>query len=115
MNSDAVTSQSVSSKTLRQARAEAKRQADQEVAEGRRRQREQEARDRAILEEVDASIGRLTPAERKALEAEVLSRAAPEARQGYEKAPARYRAALLQGLLREHVGRELGREPIPAG
>ena len=81
------------SKATRQARSEAKRQADQEVTEQRRRQREQEARDRALLEEVDAYLKRLTPAERKALEAEVLARADPEARRGYEEAaPARLRA-----------------------
>jgi hypothetical protein len=95
------------SKAVRQARAEAKRQADREAAEGRRREREQEARDRAILEEVDASIRRLTPAERKALEAEVLAAADSEARRGYEEAPARLRATMLLGLLREHVGREV--------
>lgn len=103
------------SRATRQARAEAKRQADREVAEGRRRQQEQEARDRAILEEVDASIKQMTPAERKVLEAEALATAAPEARQGYEEAPARYRAVLLLGLLREHMARELGRGAISAG
>jgi hypothetical protein len=99
------------SRAARQARTEAKRQADREAAEGRRRQREQEARDRATREEVDAYLKRLTPAERKALEAEVLSRAVPEARQGYEQAPARLRATMLLSLVREHVGRD----SIPAG
>jgi hypothetical protein len=103
------------SKAALQARAEAKRQADREVAEVRRRRREQEARDRAILEEVDASIKQMTPAERKAREAEALATAALEARQGYEEAPARYRAVLLLGLLREHMARELGRGAISAG
>ena len=78
----------------RQARAEAKRQADQEVDEGRRRQREQAASDQARRQAVDAYIKRLNLAERKgALEAEVLARAESEARQGYEEAPARYRAS----------------------
>ena len=104
------------SKATRQARAEAKRQADRETAEQRRRQREQEARVRAVLEEVDAYLKRLTPAERKALEAEALARAGAEARQGYEEAaPARFRAAMLLDLLREHVAQELGRGAIPAG
>ena len=70
-------------------------------------EREQAARDRAPREEVDAYLKRLTPAERKALEAEVLARADPEARQGYEEAPARLRATMLLGLVREHVGREV--------
>ena len=95
------------SKAVRQARAEAKRQADREAAEGRRRQREQESRDQARREEVDAYIKKLAPAERKALEAEALARAGAEARQGYEEAPARLRATMLLGLLREHVGREV--------
>jgi hypothetical protein len=99
------------SKAERQSREEARQAQEREKAEQRRRQREQEARDRAFQEEVDAYLKRLTPAERKALEAEVLSRAAPEARQGYEEAPARYRAVLLLGLLREHVARG----SIPAG
>ena len=103
------------SKADRQARAEAKRQADREVAERRRREREQAARDQARRQAVDAYLQGLTPAERKALEAEVLARAAPEARQGYEQAPARLRATMLLGLLREHVAQELGREAIPAG
>jgi hypothetical protein len=115
ITNDYATPKGFESKAARQARAEAKRQADQEAVEGRRRQREQEARDRAIREEVDAYIKGLTPAEREALEAEALARAAPEARQGYEGAPARYRAVLLLGLLREHVARELGREADPAG
>ena len=92
------------SRSARQARAEAKRQADREVAESRRRQREQESRDRAHREEVDAYIKRLTPAERTALEAEALDRVVPEVRQTYEEAaPARFRASVLLGLLREHV------------
>ena len=85
------------SRAARQARAEAKRQAEREAAEGRRREQEQEARDRASREEVDAYLKRLTPAERKALEAEVLAAADPEARQGYEEAPARYRGRLAAG------------------
>ena len=74
------------SKAERQRREEARQAQEREKAEQRRRQREQEARDRAILEEVDAYLKRLTPAERKALEAEALARAGPEARQGYEEA-----------------------------
>ena len=61
-------------------------------------------------------LQRLTPAERKALEAEALARAGPEARQSYEEAaPARFRASVLLGLVREHVAQELGRGAIPAG
>ena len=75
------------SKAERQRREEARQAREREKAEQRRRQREQEARDRAIREEVDAYLKRLTPAERKALEAEALARAGPEARQGYEEAP----------------------------
>ena len=67
-------------------REEARQAQEREKAEDRRRQREQEARDRAIREEVDAYLKRLTPAERKALEAEALAQADPEARRGYEEA-----------------------------
>ena len=80
-----------------------------------RRQREQEDRDQARRQAVDDYLRRLSPAERKAREAEVLAAADPEAREGYEQAPARYRTVLLLGLVREHVARELGRESIPAG
>jgi hypothetical protein len=104
------------SRAARQARAEAKRQGEREAAERRRREQEQEARDRSRRQAVDAYLQGLTPAEREALEAEALAAADREARQGYEEAaPARIRAILLLGLVREHVGRELGREPIPAG
>jgi hypothetical protein len=104
------------SKAERQRRDEARQAQERKNAEQHRRQREQEARDRAILEEVDAYLKRLTPAERKALEAEALAQAGPEVRQSYEEAaPARIRAILLLGLLREHVAREMGRGSIPAG
>jgi hypothetical protein len=103
------------SKAERRRREEARQAREREKAEGRRREREQEARDRATREAVDGYLQRLTPAERKALEAEVLARAAPEARQGYDEAPARYRAALLLGLVREHVAEGLSRGAIPAG
>jgi hypothetical protein len=99
------------SKAVRQARAEAKRQADREAAEQRRREREQATRDQARRQAVDAYLQGLTPAERTVLEAEALARAGAEARQGYEEAPARLRAVMLLGLLREHVARE----SIPAG
>ena len=95
------------SKAERQRREETRQAREREKIEGCRRQREQEARDRATREEVDAHLKRLTPAERKALEAAALARAGPEARQGYEEAPARLRAAMLLGLLREHVGRDV--------
>jgi hypothetical protein len=103
------------SKAERERREEVRRAQEREKAEQRRREREQEHRDQAIREEADAYIKRLTPAERKALEAEALARATPEARQGYEEAPARLRAVMLLGLLREHVAQELGRDAIPAG
>jgi hypothetical protein len=103
------------SKAARQARAEAKRQADQEVAEVRRRQREQEARDQGRRQAVDAYLERLTLAERKALEAEALAQASPEARQGYEETSARYRGTMLLTLVRAHVARELSRGATPAG
>ena len=66
------------SKAERRRREEARQAQEREKAEQHRRQREQEARDRAIREEVDAYLKRLTPAERKALEAEVLARAGPK-------------------------------------
>ena len=74
------------SRAARQARAEAKRQAEREAAERRRGEQEQEARDLARRQAVAAYLQGLTPAEREALEAEVLSRADPEARQVYEEA-----------------------------
>jgi hypothetical protein len=103
------------SKAERQRREEARQAREREKAEQRRRQREQEDRDRARQQAVDAYLQRLTPVERKALEAEALARAVPEARQGYEEAPARYRAAVLLGLVREHLAQELGSGAIPAG
>ena len=60
------------------------------------------------------SRARLTLAERKALEAEALARAEPEARQCYEEAPGRLRATVLLNLVREHVAQELLRKAVPA-
>ena len=98
----------------RQAREEARQAKEREEAEARRRQREQAAREQALQEEVDAYLERLTPAERRALEAEALAQADPEARRTYEEAaPARFRAAVRLGLVREHVARELSREAAP--
>ena len=94
-------------KAERRRREEARQAQEREKAEHRRRQREQEDRDRAERQTVDAYLKRLTPAERTALEAEALARAGAEARQGCEEAPARIRATLLQGLVREHVAQEL--------
>jgi hypothetical protein len=103
------------SRAARQARADAKRQADQQAAADRRRQQEQEARDQAERQAVDAYLQRLTPPERKALEAEALAQASPEARRSYDAAaPARLRASMLLGLVREHVATELLRGAIPA-
>jgi hypothetical protein len=99
-----------------QAREEARQARERQEAEARRRRREEAARERALREEVDAYLGRLTPAEREALEAEALTRADPEARRAYEEAtPARLRATLRLGLLREHVARKLSRGAIPIG
>jgi hypothetical protein len=104
------------SKAERQRREEARQALEREKVEQGRRRREQEARDRAILGEVDAYLKRLTPAEQAALEARVLAQADPEVRQVYEAtAAARPRANFLRALVREHVARELGRERIPAG
>jgi hypothetical protein len=98
-------------KAERQRRAEARQARERAKGEQRRREREQAARERALCEEVDAYLQRLTPAERKALEAEALAQASPEARQGYEQAaPARLRATMLLGLVHEHVARELLRD-----
>ena len=103
------------SREERQAREEARRAEEREKAEQRRLQREQAARERALREEVDAYLERLTPAEREALEAEALAGADPEARQACgETVPTRFRGAALLGLVREHVARELSREAAPA-
>ncbi len=102
------------SRAERRRREEVRQAQEREKAEQHRRQREQAARNRVIREEVDAYLKRLTPVERKALEAEALARAEPESRRGYEEAPARLRAILLLGLLREHVAQELGRKAVPA-
>lgn len=92
----------------REAREEARRAKERAEAEARRRRREDEARDRTSRAAVDAYLGRLTPAERGALEAEALAGADPEARRVYEEAaPARLRAAVLLGLVREQVARVL--------
>jgi hypothetical protein len=104
------------SRAERQAREEARRAKDREEAERQRRRREEEARERALREEVDAYLGRLTPAEREALEAEALAQADPEARRACAEAvPPRFRATVLLGLVREHVARGLSRRAIPAG
>ena len=90
------------SRAERQACEEARQAKDRQEAEDRRRQREQAARERALREEVDAYLERLTPAEREALEAEALAQADPEARQAYDEAgTARFQAALRLGLVRE--------------
>lgn len=104
------------SKAERQAREAARRARERQEAEDRRRRREEAARERALREEVDAYLGRLTSADRAALEAEALARAGREARRTYEEAtPPRFRAAVLLGLVREHVARELSRGAVPAG
>ena len=61
---------------------------------------------------MNAYLESLTPAERKAMEAEALARAEPEARQSYEEAPARLRGTMVLLLVREHVARELSRGTI---
>jgi hypothetical protein len=99
------------SKAERQRREEARQAQERAKVEQRHREREQEARDQAQRQAVDAYLQRLTPAERKALEAEALARAGPEARRSYEEAaPARFRASVLLGLVREHVAQELSRD-----
>ena len=104
------------SREQRQAREEARQARERQEAEDRHRQQEQAARERALREEVDAYLGRLTPAEREALEAEVLAQADPEARRACEEtAPPRFRATVLLGLVREHVARELSPEATSVG
>jgi hypothetical protein len=103
------------SKVERQRREEARQAQERAKVEQRRSEREQAARDQAQRQAVDAYLQRLTPAERKALEAEALAQIGPEARRGYEAAaPARLRASLLLGLVREHVAQKRLREAIPA-
>ena len=102
------------SKAERRAREEARRAKERQEAEDRRRRREEAARERSALEEVDAYLGRLTAAERSAVEAEALSRAEPETRRALEASPPRLRAAMRLGLVREHVARELSRGAAPA-
>ena len=104
------------SKAGRQRRKPSGRPTGSAEAEQRRREREQAARDQARRQTVDAYLERLSPAERKALEAEALARADAEAQESYENAaPARFRASVLLGLVREHVAQELLREPTPVG
>jgi hypothetical protein len=103
------------SQAERQRREQMRQAQGRAQVEQRRREREQAARDQAQRQAVDAYLQRLTPAERKALEAEVLARATPEVRQCYEAAaPARLRASMLLGLVREHVAQELRRGASPA-
>jgi hypothetical protein len=104
------------SKAERQRREEARQAQERAKVEQRHREREQQARDQAQRQALDAYLKHLTPAERKALEAEALAQAGPEARRSYEAAaPARFRASLLLGLVREHVAQKLGQEAISAG
>jgi hypothetical protein len=99
----------------RERREEARRAQERARAEERRREQEQAARDQAQRRAVDAYLQGLSLAERKALEAEALAQADAETRQSYrEAAPARFRASVLLGLVREHVARELSRDAIPA-
>jgi hypothetical protein len=103
------------SRAERRRREEARQAKEREGAEQRQRQREQEACERALRERANAYLEGLTPTERKALEAEALAQANPEARRAYEEAaPASFRAAVLLGLVREHVVRELSRGGTPA-
>jgi hypothetical protein len=98
-------------KAERQRRAEARQAQERAKVEQRRREREQAARDQAQRQAGDAYLQRLTPVERKVLEAEVLAQASPEARRSYEEAaPARLRASLLLGLVHEHMAQELRRD-----
>ena len=97
----------------RQRCEEARQARERQEAADRRRQREQAARERALRKEVDAYIERLSPAERRALEAETLAQADPEARRACEEAGLpRFRAAVLLGLMREHVAWELARDAV---
>jgi hypothetical protein len=103
-------------KAERQRCEEARQAQERAKVEQRRREREQEARERALCEEVDAYLQRLTPAQRKVLEAEALAQASPEARQGYEEAaPARLRASMLLNLVRDYVLRSRAPQPSGAG
>src|SRR5262249_20796829 len=98
------------SQAERQRREAARQAQEREQVQRRRREREQEAHERVERQAVDAFIQQLTPAERKALEAEALAQAGPETRRTYEEVgPARFRASLLLGLLREQVAKELKR------
>ena len=97
-------------KAERQRREEESRAQERAQAEERRREREQVARDRAQRQAVDAYLQSLNAAERKAVEAEALAQAEPEARQCYEEAPVRFRASVLLSLVREHVAQELKRD-----
>jgi Replication initiator protein A len=96
------------SRAERQRREEERRSQERAQAEQHRRDREQAVRDQARRQAVDAYLASLSPAERKVLEAEALARADAEARQTYEAAaPARFRAIVLAGLVREHVAQRL--------
>ena len=88
----------------RQRRQEARQAKERQAAENSRRQKDQEQRERADREKADAYLKRLTPAERAVLEAEAIAQASPDTKQNLESpGMARFRDALMLGMLREHV------------
>jgi hypothetical protein len=92
------------SRADRDRQAAAKRQAEEQAAAAGRRSREQDAH----TAEVEAHIKGLNPVDRMAMEAEVLAKASPEARENYDsRGMARFRSTLMLAMLREHVGRLL--------
>jgi hypothetical protein len=98
------------SKAQRQREDEKRRTAERKAADARRREKEQDADNASRLRAVDAYLERLDPDKRASLEAEALAEAADETRRAYESCPtAKYRHALMLGVLREYVGRMLRR------
>ena len=84
---------------------------DRQAAEERRRKQEAERRQN----EDDAQIARLTPGQRVALEAELLTRADPDTRRNYENPiTASFRETLMLMMLREHFREKRKVDSVPA-
>lgn len=101
--------------TERQQREEARQARARQEAEERHRKHEQEEAEQAQRLRVDSHLKQLSPDERRALEAEVLAQASPEAKANYASPHfAKFRDTLMLGLLREYLGAKLTPAAIPS-
>jgi hypothetical protein len=92
------------SKAERQRREEAKQAKERQAAAKRRQDQDQEARERAARQKVDAYLKQLDQAERIALEAKVLAAASPTDKENYDShVMAKFRDTLMLGMIREYL------------